>query len=211
MQNKPPRAFFLEEKETVHKGSDFDGDTGGEEEEDEEEEQEFQWSDDYDDETYDDDELPLAAYSRHSIASSNTYPDAEAVVLADRTLSALPSGRGKDPASSSSTPAPAPLVDLRLFEGVRRVYMPSIRTLFLSGEAFPVAPAAEKVAALLGGCPSRTLPSHSLHTAFQEAGALDDLGKVKQSAALRFLCGLIRSGYYYPVDRVEVEEEGGRG
>lgn len=178
MHIRPPRAFFLLDGDG---NEDADADT----EEGEEEEEEFSWGDSYDDE---DDELPLAVSSRHAVASQRQFPDTESVLR----FALAPHG-------NRNSPAP---VDLRLFEGVRRAYIPAVDTLFVAGEPFPVPRGSESIARLLGSSPTRTLDTAALREAFASAeGAMDEAGQPRKSAAFRFLCGLIRSGYYYPVER----------
>ena len=139
-------------------------------------------SDDYDD-GYDDedDELPLAVSSRYAVASNIVYPDAESVLEA----------------------AVAGEIELRLFEGVRVAYLPGIRTLFLNGVAFPLPEEAEPLAPVLSLTASenrnRQINHGSFVNALERAGGMKG-GRLCQSPAVRLLCGILRSGYYYPVD-----------
>lgn len=141
---------------------------------------------DYDD---DDDELPLAVSSQHAVATKRIFSSAEAVLQ-----SAL-----------------AGEVELRLFEGVRRAYLGSLRTLFLNGESFPLPEGAERLASVLylstQKVNGRQIMHNELVAALQEAGAVvtpEGGGPpvLRQSQTVRFLCSLLRSGYYYPVDKL---------
>lgn len=175
MHIRPPCAFFLQDSDDDAATADGEEDKGA-----------FNWDDGYDE----DEELPLAVSSRHAVASQRQFPDAETVL---RGALATDTDEGRDN---------LPPVDLRLFEGARRAYMPSVDTLFVAGEPFPVPKSAEPLASLLGGSATRTIDSEALRTAFAAAdGALDSQGRPRQCATARFLCGLIRSGYLYPVER----------
>ncbi len=136
--------------------------------------------DDYADE---EDELPLAVSSRHSVASKQVFPDAESLLQA----------------------AVAGDVELRLFEGVRVAYLHDIRTLFLNGESFPLPKNAEHLGSVFSLAASerrgRQIDHLSLVSALDGAGAVHH-GSLRQGPSVRFVCSILRSGYFYPVDLV---------